>query len=158
MVRKGGPGRMEGKMRKEELVAGKQAEAGAVGPAVLLSLVGLMAHNALEFGGRGLLALETGTVPVVLVQGAVYVGWWRLPNLRAWLFGLLGALALLHLVGGALISVLPLPIMPFEPEQSLSHYLSHLIYGVTQLPLLWLVAKALWPSSGADRGPRDEAH
>ncbi|MEV6412731.1 hypothetical protein [Kribbella sp. NPDC051718] len=42
----------------------------------------------------------------------------------------------LHLVGGAIVSVLPLPILPFDPEQSLRHYLFHVLYGVAQVPLL----------------------
>jgi hypothetical protein len=48
----------------------------------------------------------------------------------------------LHLIGGAILSVLPLGFLPFAPEQSPSHYLSHLIYGVTQLPLIWLAWNA----------------
>lgn len=114
-----------------------------MGLAVLLSLLGVVGHNALEFGWRGLLAADTGTVPVVLVQGAVFVAWWKLPAFRSWGLGLLGVLALLHFAGGAVISVLPLAALPFEPEQSISHYLSHVIYGLAQLPLLWLVVKGL---------------
>ncbi|MDX1600624.1 MAG: hypothetical protein R3191_03815 [Anaerolineales bacterium] len=114
-----------------------------LGMAVLLSLVGVVGHNALEFGWRGLLAADTGTVPVVLVQAAVFFAWWKLPSFRSWALGLLGVLALLHVAGGAVISVLPLAALPFEPEQSVSHYLSHVIYGLAQLPLLWLAAKGL---------------
>ena len=41
----------------------------------------------------------------------------------------------LHQVGGTL-SVLPLPVLPFEPEQTLRHYSFHLLYAATQVPLL----------------------
>ena len=56
----------------------------------------------------------------------------------------LGFLALLHLIGGAIISVLPLEALPFEPEQSLEHYFSHLVYGLGQLPLIWYASKWLF--------------
>jgi hypothetical protein len=44
--------------------------------------------------------------------------------------------ALLNLLGGAVLSVLALPFLPFLPEQSLRHYSFHLLYGLTQVPLL----------------------
>jgi len=43
-----------------------------------------------------------------------------------------------------LVTVLPLPILPFEPEQSATHYLAHLVYALGQVPLLvvgWLAAR-----------------
>jgi len=43
----------------------------------------------------------------------------------------------MNLVGGAL-SVLPLPVLPFEPEQTLRHYSFHLLYAAAQIPLLVL--------------------
>jgi hypothetical protein len=39
------------------------------------------------------------------------------------------------LIGGGL-SVLPLPILPFSPEQSYAHHLSHAAYAAAQLPLV----------------------
>ena len=44
---------------------------------------------------------------------------------------------MLNLLGGGL-SVLPLPFLPFVPEQSFRHYAFHALYGLSQLPLLWL--------------------
>ena len=44
----------------------------------------------------------------------------------------------------SLVTVLPLPILPFEPEQSATHYLAHLVYALGQVPLLvvgWLAAR-----------------
>ena len=46
---------------------------------------------------------------------------------------LLLAWALLNLLGGAVLSVLPLPFLPFVPEQSLRHYSFHLLYGLTHV-------------------------
>ncbi len=40
---------------------------------------------------------------------------------------------------GTSIVLLALPTWPFDAEQTTSHYLSHLAYGVTQLPLLYML-------------------
>lgn len=45
-------------------------------------------------------------------------------------------------LAGAVITVLPLPVLPFRPEQSLRHYGVHLVYALTQLPVLRL----MWPT------------
>jgi len=52
-----------------------------------------------------------------------------------WPATLLFSWGLLNLVGGAL-SVLPLPFLPYHPEQTLRHYLFHFLYAGAQLPLL----------------------
>ncbi len=113
------------------------------GVAVILSLLGVVLHNWLEFGAAALPALETGTIPVALVQLGFLALWWWLPVARLGSMVALGALALVHLVVGSILTVLPLAMLPFEPEQSLPHYGSHLLYGVLQLPLLWLLARRL---------------
>lgn len=53
------------------------------------------------------------------------------------------ATGLLQLLGGAVLSVLPVGIYPFEPEQSLSHYSVHVLYGVLQVPLLLVATRAI---------------
>lgn len=53
------------------------------------------------------------------------------------------AWALLNLVGGGILSVLPVRLFPFEPEQSLGHYGAHVIYAVAELPLVVVAARAL---------------
>ena len=121
----------------------------SVGIAVLLSLMGLLFHTGLEFGLEGLLALETGTIPIIIIEVGLFVIWWRVPSLRNVAMAALGFLALLHLIGGAIISVLPLEALPFEPEQSLEHYFSHLVYGLGQLPLIWYASK--WLFSAKDQ-------
>jgi hypothetical protein len=55
---------------------------------------------------------------------------------------LLSGWGLLNLVGG-FATVLPLPIWPFKPEQSARHYAFHVLYALTQLPLLALVRREL---------------
>jgi hypothetical protein len=108
---------------------------------VALSLVGLVVHNWREFGLAGVLALENGVIPMVMLALGALGVWWVLPGGQRFGAIVLVALGLLHLIGGAVISVLPLGFLPFEPEQSVSHYVSHVFYGVTQLPM---IALALW--------------
>ncbi|MEO8469282.1 MAG: hypothetical protein ABI573_06400 [Chloroflexota bacterium] len=48
----------------------------------------------------------------------------------------------LNFIGGAFLSVLPLPFLPFEPEQTVAHYATHMIYGLAQLSALWLMRGA----------------
>jgi hypothetical protein len=67
--------------------------------------------------------------------------WWAIPD-RSWPTVLLLAWALLNLVGG-FATVLPLPILPFAPEQSVRHYAFHLLYAVAQLPVLALLRREL---------------
>lgn len=66
--------------------------------------------------------------------------------------------AMLHIVGGAVLSILPLPILPFQPEQSLRHYAFHILYGLIQLPLLLATIAALRHKPGqvttGNPGPR----
>lgn len=106
----------------------------------LLSWLGLVLHNRYELPQLTLLNPQnslTGLVSLLL-----FVGWWRLPYRRL-TAALLLIWALLHLIGGGLISVLPLPVLPFAPEQSGGHYLSHLSYGLAQLPLIAVMARQL---------------
>jgi hypothetical protein len=67
---------------------------------------------------------------------------WRLLGRRvvAWL--LLGW-GWLDTIGGGLLSVLPLPLWPYQPEQSLRHYAVHALYAVLQVPLLVTVTRYL---------------
>jgi hypothetical protein len=128
-----------------------------VGIAVLLSILGAVFHNGREFGLAGLLALETATIPIVLIEITLFILWWKVPSLRNVAMAALGLLALLHLVGGALISVLPLGALPFEPEQSFDHYFSHIIYGLGQLPLLWFSFKWFFVSQAQESTSSDLA-
>jgi hypothetical protein len=115
----------------------------SLGVATLISFVGFLLHNIREFRIAGLLAPDTATVPVVVIQLSLYVIWWRLPSLRTPAFLALLVFGLLHLIGGAILSVLPLEVLPFIPEQSLTHYFSHILYGVAQVPLICVTTKGL---------------
>ena len=101
---------------------------GAVG----LSWLGFFVHNIADLSGQA--ALNPGSIYPTIVYVVLVAMWftpWR--RIAEWL--LLGWIAL-QLVGGAIISVLPLPFLPFHPEQTLHHYLFHVLYGVLQVPAL----------------------
>jgi hypothetical protein len=105
--------------------------------AVMISWLSMAMHNLFELPISPLAPEYVGPLAVALLCLAAHVArpGWRVP-----LVALVGWAAL-NLVGGAIISVLPLPFLPFEPEQSLGHYLTHIVYGLGQVPLLvagWL--------------------
>ncbi len=110
--------------------------------ASVIAAAGMVAHNVLEFGPAFLLDPET-LIPLAIFGLFALLAWAGPANavvnlaLLAW--------ALLNLVGGGILSVLPLGLFPFEPEQSLGHYGAHVIYGAAQLPLAVVAARALRP-------------
>lgn len=104
--------------------------------AVGLSALGMAYHTVREFGYAGLWSLGTGMIPVVSVQGFLFVVWWLSPRARTVAGRALVLTGVFQLIGGAILSVLPLSFLPFRPEQSVSHYLSHLFLGLAQLPLI----------------------
>ena len=75
---------------------------------------------------RSLLALLAQSRPDSIVVLVALLGW-----------------ALLHLVGGGILSVLPLGLFPFTPEQSLGHYGAHVVYAVAQVPLVLVAVVAI---------------
>jgi hypothetical protein len=104
----------------------------AVAGAAALSWLGLFVHNLADLPARTLVGAET------LAPTAVYLA--LLAGLaspaRRGAARLLLGWAWLHLIGGAVLSILPLPVWPYQPEQSLRHYAFHALYGAAQLPLL----------------------
>lgn len=105
---------------------------------VATAIAGLLVHNLAEFPVAILLAPET-LFPVAITMA---FGWALLRRPSRAVFALAGTWALVVIVfGGG--SVLPLGIWPFEPEQSVGHYLAHVVYAVSQLPLLWVACRGL---------------
>jgi hypothetical protein len=120
-------------------------KAALVATLAFLSWLGAYVHTTLE------LALPVwrpeNSVPA-LVGLVLFLGWWRQADRRGlWRWLLLAWTVGGHLMLGAVLSVLPLPLWPFLPEQSLTHYLSHALYAAAQLPLIWV----LWQEHRADR-------
>lgn len=117
----------------------------AVTAAIVVSWLGLFAHNLADLPARALLGAETiGPTAVYLLLGA------GLPSparrVAGWL--LLGW-GWLHRVGGAVLSVLPVPLWPYRPEQTLRHYAFHALYGVAQIPLLVVATRQVRRRAGA---------
>ena len=98
-----------------------------------LSWLGLYIHNALSLPALTLLSPENSVIALIAV--CLVIGWWLLRGQRIAAALLLGWGAL-HLVGGAVVTVIPFPFLPFVPEQTVAHYLAHLVYGLAQLPLI----------------------
>lgn len=99
--------------------------------AAVIAWLGLLVHNVADLPNQTLLSPET--LWPSLVTAALLAVYATGPAHLAGI-GLFGW-ALLNLVGGTL-SVLPLAVLPFEPEQTLRHYSFHLLYAATQVPLL----------------------
>ena len=105
-----------------------------------IGAAGMVVHNVLEFGPGFLGSAETLIPLVIFVLLALLA--WTMPANNLVHVGLF-AWALLNLVGGGILSVLPLGLFPFEPGQSLGHYGAHVIYAVAQLPLVVVAALAM---------------
>jgi uncharacterized membrane protein YjdF len=105
-----------------------------------LSWFGLFVHNAIELPSLKLLSPEN-SLPA-LVAMLLFVGWQLLPTRRL-AAALLLVWGLLHLVGGAIVTVIPFSFLPFVPEQDFTHYFAHFLYGLAQLPLMWVTIQQL---------------
>lgn len=124
-------------------LAGRKAA--LVATLTFLSWLGAYVHTTLELGLPVWRPENSGPALVGLV---LFLGWWRQPLRRGlWRWLLLAWTVVGHLLLGAVLSVLPLPLWPFLPEQSLAHYLSHALYAAAQLPLIWV----LWQEHRVDR-------
>ncbi len=114
--------------------------AAAVVLASFIAAAGMLAHNVLEFGPAFLLRPET-VIPLAIFGLFALLAWARPAD--AIVHALLLVWAMLNLVGGGILSVLPLGLFPFQPEQSLGHYAVHVTYAVAQVPLVVVAARAL---------------
>lgn len=101
------------------------------------AVAGALVHDVVEFGRP---ALE-GSVFIAVVLTVLVTEWRRRPAQRRVLASTLIGLSVIILVVGAGLAVVPLPIWPFEPEQTASHYVAHVIWGVMTLPVLALGAR-----------------
>jgi hypothetical protein len=108
-----------------------------VAGAVSLAWLGMYIHNVADLRGLTIVSPENSLPGLVWL--VLFALWVWLPAQRWPTLGLL-AWGALNLVGG-LATVLPLPLLPFRPEQTLRHYAFHGLYALAQLPLL-LVAWA----------------
>ncbi|WP_438854532.1 hypothetical protein [Agromyces sp. M3QZ16-3] len=107
--------------------------------ALAASWVAMVIHNQAELPITLLDLENTGPLAVDVALLALC---WRWPASRiAWSVVL--AWALLNLVVGGLVTVLPLAVLPFAPEQTVEHYLMHVVYAIGQIPLVVVAVIAL---------------
>lgn len=99
---------------------------------VVLSWLGFFVHNVADLPGQTILSPES-LFPTLVYLALLIVWYTPARRFAAWALLVWG---LLHLIGGAILSVLPLPVLPFSPDQSLWHYAFHTLYGLLQLPLI----------------------
>lgn len=102
-----------------------------------MSTAGAVYHNSREFPEVSLGAPEMVSA---ILPAAILAVWWLLRPGRALWWAILIWVVALNLVVGAILSVLPIPILPFSPEQSWDHYASHILYALAQLPAVYLLA------------------
>lgn len=140
------PARTRGRTRQS---GRRQPEPSSVVAAAVIGWLGLLVHNVADLPTQTLLSPETLWPSVVT---AALLTLYATGAVRLAGIGLLGW-SLLNLVGGT-ISVLPLPALPFDPEQSLRHYSFHLLYAATQIPLLMVSYQLVaGPRSAPPREP-----
>jgi hypothetical protein len=105
-----------------------------------ISWLGEYIHNLFELPKLTVLSPEN-SLPA-FVSLALFAAWW-LTSFNRGVTILILAWGMLHLIGGALLSVIPFPFLPFYPEQTLDHYAAHVGYGIAQLPLIVLAIREL---------------
>lgn len=111
----------------------------AMAAALTLSAGSMMAHNLYELP---LSPIDLENSGPILFAGVLGVAYAYRPDSKAVAAAALGW-GVLNLVIGGIVSVLPLPILPFVPEQSITHYGAHLVYTLGQVPLVMFAYRAL---------------
>ena len=112
---------------------------GRMAIAFVVSWGAMLAHNQLELP---LTPFDIENSGPLLVDLALLAAYWLRPTSRVVQVAILGW-AVLNLVIGGVVTVLPLPVLPFVPEQSLAHYLAHVFYAAGPVPLVLLAMAAL---------------
>jgi hypothetical protein len=92
----------------------------------------MLAHNLYELPLGPLDIENSGPLLVALGLGAAYVA--RPASFPVAVLAF--AWGVLNLVVGGIVSVLPLDVLPFVPDQSMSHYAAHVVYTLGQVPLV----------------------
>lgn len=111
----------------------------AMGAALALSAGSMLAHNLYELPLSPIDLQNSGPIAFAAILGIAHA---LRPGSKAIAAAVLGW-GVLNLVIGGIVSVLPLSILPFVPEQSVTHYGAHVVYAVGQIPLVVLGYRAL---------------
>ena len=117
----------------------------AMGAALTLSAGSMLAHNLYELPLSPIDPENSGPVLFAALLGVAYA---VRPDSKAVAAAALGW-GVLNLVIGGIVTVLPLPVLPFAPEQSVTHYGAHAVYALGQIPLIVLGYRALRPPAVA---------
>ena len=128
--------------RQSSTVAEPKVDGRSVGLLALafaVSWASMLFHNQMELPLTPLDIENTGPLAVDI---ALFVACWWWPRSRVVWTAIL-AWGLLNMVVGGVLTVLPLPVLPFAPEQTVGHYAVHLVYAVGQLPLVLVAASSL---------------
>ena len=121
----------------------------AMAAALVVSVLSMLAHNLYELPLSPIDVENSGPIVFAGILGMAYA---VSPDSKAVTAALLGW-GVLNLVIGGVVSVLPLPILPFVPEQSVTHYGAHVVYTLGQVPLVLLAYRALARRSLSPTGP-----
>lgn len=100
--------------------------------ATALAWTGFLVHNIADLPGQTIVSPES-LIPTAVTLAVLAL--WLVPATRGAGAWPLLAWAALNLVGG-LLSVLPLPTLPFTPAQTVTHYAFHGLYALAQIPLV----------------------
>ena len=111
----------------------------AMAVALTISAGSMLAHNLYELPLSPIDLENSGPILFAAILGLAYA---VRPDSKAVAAAALGW-GVLNLVIGGIVSVLPLPILPFVPEQSVTHYGAHVVYSLGQIPLVVLSYRAL---------------
>jgi hypothetical protein len=111
---------------------------GWVAAFTLLSWLGVFIHNRADLPQLPVLSPES-SIPA-LISLLLFLGWWLLPQKRTMRVALL-SWVWLNLLGGGILSVIPFPFWPFHPEQTVFHYVMHVQYTLTQIPLVVILLR-----------------
>ncbi len=121
----------------------------AMAAALALSALSMLAHNLYELPLSPIDPENAGPIAFATILGVAYA---LRPRAKAVAAAILGW-GVLNLVIGGIVTVLPLPVLPFVPEQSITHYLSHVVYTVGQIPLVVLGYRAMRVPAAAPSVP-----
>ena len=111
----------------------------AMAVALAVSALSMLAHNLYELPLSPIELENSGPIAFAAVLGVAYA---LRPESKVVTAAALGW-GVLNLVIGGVVSVLPLSILPFVPEQSVTHYGAHVVYAVGQIPLVVVGYRAL---------------
>lgn len=111
----------------------------AMAAALTLSAASMLAHNLYELPLSPIDLENSGPIAFAAILGVAYA---LRPASKVVAAAALGW-GVLNLVIGGIVTVLPLSILPFVPEQSVTHYAAHVVYALGQVPLVVLGYRAL---------------